>query len=96
MVSAHELGDYLMHFQARVLQDALAEASGAYWSRRAEAFEDAKPRPDEFHGRQTREELRARWSCMDATARACRARAQVSLIPQEIEPDVLAAVWEVA
>lgn len=96
MVTAHELGAYVMHFQARVLQDALTEAAGAYWSRRAETFEAAKPRPDEFHGKATRQELSARWCLMDKTARACRERASVSLIPQQIEPDVLSAIWEVA
>ncbi|WP_341241235.1 hypothetical protein [uncultured Nocardioides sp.] len=95
-MTAHELGEYLMHFQARVLQDALSEASGAYWSRRAEAFEAAKPAPGEFHGKATRAELSARWCLMDKTARACRARASVSLIPSEVEPDVLTAVWEVS
>lgn len=93
-MTAHQLGDHLMHFQSRVIQDALAEASGAYWSRRAETFEAAKPVPGEFHGKATRAELSARWCLMDKTARACRERASVSLIPSDIEPDVLTAVWE--
>jgi len=36
---------YLGRFRARVLQDALNEATAAYWLRRAEAFENARTRP---------------------------------------------------
>ena len=33
-----DLPEHLEHFRARVLQDALNEATAAYWQRRAEAF----------------------------------------------------------
>ena len=33
------LADYIEHFSARVLQDALAEASADYWLRRAKCFD---------------------------------------------------------
>lgn len=33
-----ELEEYVEHFRRRVLQDALAEATAAYWRRRAMAF----------------------------------------------------------
>ncbi len=33
-----ELSAAIEHFRARVLQDALAEATAAYWNRRAETF----------------------------------------------------------
>ena len=33
-----QLGDYIEHFRARVLQDALNEATASYWRRRAEDF----------------------------------------------------------
>lgn len=33
-----DLDAYVSHFRARVLQDALAEATTAYWTRRAETF----------------------------------------------------------
>jgi len=36
---------YLEHFRTRVLQDALSEATGAYWLRRADAFENARTQP---------------------------------------------------
>ena len=32
---------YVENFQRRVIQDALSEATTAYWERRARAFEDA-------------------------------------------------------
>lgn len=34
-----DLPDYAHNFQRRVFQDALAEATSAYWMRRAEQFE---------------------------------------------------------
>jgi hypothetical protein len=47
------------HFRARVLQDALAEATAEYWERRAQQFEDAIPRPSEYHGNATQDQLTA-------------------------------------
>ena len=56
------LADNVAHFRARVLQDALNEATAAYWVRRAEDFEKVgTPECDEI-------------------ARACRHRAELSLI----------------
>lgn len=34
-----DLAEHVQHFQARVLQDALIEATGAYWLRRAATFD---------------------------------------------------------
>jgi len=34
-----DLAEYVAHFQARVVQDALTEATSAYWIRRARQFE---------------------------------------------------------
>lgn len=34
-----DLTEHVEHFRARVLQDALAEATSSYWLRRAEAFD---------------------------------------------------------
>lgn len=67
--------DYLERFRVRVLQDALAEAEAATWDRRAETFEAARPRPDDFTGLATPDELLAREARLTAVARACRARA---------------------
>jgi len=38
-VKITDLEDYVAHFRSRVLQDALSEATAAYWTRRAEQFE---------------------------------------------------------
>ena len=48
------------HFRARILQDALTEATAQYWIHRAYQFQQAAPGPDEFHGNATAEELRQR------------------------------------
>jgi hypothetical protein len=69
-----------------VIQDALAEATSDYWERRAEAFEDARPVPGEFHGNETREELRERWLRLTEIAAACRRRATVALSAGQV-PD---------
>lgn len=37
--------DELAHFRARVIQDAINEATASYWLRRAQQFEDARPDP---------------------------------------------------
>ena len=92
------LADHLEHFRGRVLQDALTEATAAYWERRAQVFEAAAPRPGDYHGRASRAELQAAHDRCHATAKACRARAQVirGEHPEPISADVCAALAEVA
>lgn len=68
---------YLDQFAADVLADALSAASSDYWRRRAEAWETAKPKPGDYLGRCTREDLSRAWRRCDERARACRARAEV-------------------
>lgn len=74
------LTEHIEHFRKRVVQDALTEAMADYWNRRAAVMEWARPRPDEFHGEATTEQLREQWYRLTATAEACRQRATVSLI----------------
>jgi hypothetical protein len=76
---------YLWHFQARVAQDAIQEATAAYWLRRAETFEWAKPRLDDFHGQATKAELSAAWKRCHASAEACRNRARVARMGGDFE-----------
>lgn len=57
---------------------AWGAATALYWRRRAAVFEEARPRPDDFHGRATRSELSARWRRLDAIARACHQRADIA------------------
>lgn len=78
--------EHIDHFQRRVLQDALADGTAAYWRRRAETFEAARPRPTDYHGQATRADLAARDARCREAAEACRKRAGVSLVDD----------WEVA
>lgn len=93
-MNAADLADHVDHFRYRVLQDALNEATRSYWLRRAETFEQAKPRLGEFHGQATKAELSARWRSLDEMAKACRNRAALALIQDEYPDDVRAALRE--
>lgn len=64
-------------FRRRVIEEALASES-AYWRRRAERFDAARPKFGDFHGRTTRADLRARDERLRETTVACRARASVA------------------
>lgn len=68
--------DHFEQFERRLLQDALTSATQSYWIRRAQAFEDAKPRSDDYPGRATQDDLRDQWRRLDGMAKACRARAE--------------------
>jgi hypothetical protein len=87
--------DHLLHHERRVLVDGLLDAWPIYWERRAQRLLDARPRPEDFHGRLSREELRAQWYRLTEMAEACRARAQVSPL-ELVEPDVDTLLEEVA
>ena len=91
-------GPLRLHLAARVLQDALTEATAGYWERRAQTFEDAAPRLGEYHGAATRDELNQRWLDCMATAQACRAHAQLIRQNQteHISTDVYDVLAEVA
>ena len=78
----------------RVLHEAVLDAWGATWERRARTLEAAGPVPGDFTGRATREELSAQWQRPEA-AQACRARAQVSPL-ELVEPVVDDVLGEVA
>jgi hypothetical protein len=65
------------HFRARILQDALTEATAAYWVHRAHQFRQAAPNLGEFHGDATRDELNEAWTRCHATAQACLAHADL-------------------
>lgn len=84
---------YLAHFRARVLQDALTEATAGYWRRRAEQFENARPRrgDDTHRGAapqlQTSALAEAHARCT-AVAQACRHRADVAQVRAVLNPEV--------
>jgi hypothetical protein len=83
----------LDHFQARILQDALTEATSAYWRRRAEDFEAAAPKPTDHNGNASPEQLTdALVRCL-TTAVACRRHAE--LIMQDRPGPISDEVWDV-
>jgi hypothetical protein len=88
--------EHLEHFSRRFVQEVIDDATAAYYLKRAQAFEDAKPKPGDFHGQATVEELREQWLRLDQIATACRARAGVSLFRGRIEPEVDQALRGVA
>lgn len=69
----------LDHFSARILQDALTEATSSYCGRRAREFERARSRPGDYTGQATPGEIRAADARLTAAAQACRARATLAL-----------------
>jgi hypothetical protein len=87
----------LDHFRARVLQDAITEATAQHWIQRAHQFQQAAPGEGDFHGAATTEELREAYRRCMATAQACLQRAEVLRgEPAEISPEVWDALGEVA
>ena len=75
-----DLMDYVENFRSRVAQDALAEATSNYWISRADTFEEAAPRPGDFTGAATPADLETQRQRLADIVRACRQRAQVSLL----------------
>lgn len=86
------------HFRARLLQDALTQATADYWERRAQQFEDAAPRKGDYHGNASRDDLLDAWERCRATALACRRHAQLlrDSAPEEIGPEVWSVLEAVA
>lgn len=84
------------HFTMRLLHDCLAEATRAYWLKRAAQLEAARPTPGDYLGSASREELSERWRRLTEMADACRARAAVSAEERGdgISPDVVNVLRE--
>lgn len=72
-----DLREHIDNFQRRVIEDAITSSRGATWLRRASAFEAAAPRPDDFRGRATPEEIEVRRRRLKASALACRRHAGI-------------------
>lgn len=70
-LAALDLAAHVGNFRARVLQDALAEATSSYWRRRARAFREALPREGDYLGRATSVELVVRAAGLAQVALAC-------------------------
>jgi hypothetical protein len=84
------------HFRARLIQDCLTEATASYWIHRAHQFQQAAPKPGEFHGRATRAQLVEAHRRCNAIALACRRRAQLIMDgrTEEISTEVLETIAE--
>jgi hypothetical protein len=88
----------LDHFRARILQDALTEATAQYWVHRAYQFHQAAPKLGEFHGDATRDELNEAWRRCHATTQACLSHADLLRgdYPEPISDEVASVLEEVA
>lgn len=59
-------------FRKRVLQDAFTDARAVNWLKRAQTFENARPRPGDFPGRATPAQIAEQDRRLAAAALACR------------------------
>lgn len=85
----------LPHMTRRLLQEALSDAWRPQQLNRAAQWRAAAPRPGDFPGQATREDLRDAWRRCHAIARAFERRAE--LCPSElISADVDTVLEEVA
>lgn len=72
------LDDYVLHFGARAVADALIAANRTQLLHRAEQFEAARHRPGiDYRGQATDDELREQWTRCNERARALRAAASI-------------------
>lgn len=84
------------HFRARVLQDALTEATAVYWRRRADSLLAAVSRPGDYRGKATAAEIAARDKRLREDAAACLRHAYVVGPKPDISEDVANALSEAA
>jgi len=70
------LGD-VEHMQHRAVQDVVEQAQAATWERKSEALEWARPKPTDYNGLATEEQLRLRDRRLAEDAQACRQHAAV-------------------
>lgn len=67
----------LENAQLRIFRDIWQEAQSGYWERRADLLEFALPRPGDFTGAATSEEMEARRRRLQASIEACRNHARI-------------------
>jgi hypothetical protein len=93
-----DLSSHVDHFRARVLQDALTQATADYWLARAQVWESSRPKAGDYHGTATAEQLEEADARCAQIAENCRAHAALYLdaLPEEIDPDVAYVIDEVA
>lgn len=71
------LRDNAEQIRIRMLADSFREARATNWEARAEMLEWARPRPDDFHGNATAEELAERDEHLAHLAETCRQHAKL-------------------
>jgi hypothetical protein len=91
-VSVEQTADNLTQLQRRLVLEAVETAEAWWWLRRAEEYEAARPRPEEFHGRASRADLSRRWCDLTELAQACRARA--AMARRGVDEDEWAELYE--
>lgn len=69
--------DMVAHFQLRVIQDAINEATADYWDRRASQLERGLPQPDDYPGTATPADEAQRVAALRLAAANCRNHAQL-------------------
>jgi len=67
--------EFRVAFERAVLRDGYLVAHKPYWLRRARVFEAARPRPGDFTGAATENELQERDERLRQMAAACRRQA---------------------
>lgn len=85
--------DSVSQFAVRMFEDAIADALPCIWDKRAEDLENARPKPGDFHGQATREDLAERYARLTEQADACREHAELlRRYPNAIGEDLAALV----
>ena len=85
------VADPLSQFGIRMIQEAMTAAVPHTWHRRAQTLEDARPRPDDFNGRATAEELAERDRRLADQAEGCRQKARFLTAYPDVLAEVIAA-----
>ena len=81
----------LSRYAVRMLEDAITEAMPWHWMRRAEDLDNARPRPGDYRGQATSEDLADRYARLTEQAAACREHAELlRRYPTPIGQDVAA------
>lgn len=75
-----DLVEHIDHFQRRVLQDAVSDATAAYWRQRAQMLRWAAPRPGDFTGGASVEEIDLRRRRLERMAELCEHRAELAVL----------------
>ena len=68
--------------------DVFLDVSAAQWRARAEEYRAARPRPGDYTGQATVEDLREQWRRLASIAEACEARARFLVAGYQDFPEV--------